>query len=141
MKRLIHAVFAVAITCLFQTNAYAGRMVFGDKESIRFIANTTLTSPSGERLFLGRRVLTHNFILPYSSEDEGYVFGVSGESSKYYPLPSGEKLSQIQSLGYLPNPLPQYEEDWLDFTLNHFLWFSLLGIGGSAAIKKMRGVR
>lgn len=139
MKKSITLLAAFIMTIMLHSQAFAAKVVFGDKEAIRFIANTTIPSPTGERLFLGRRVLTKSFGLPYNTIDEGYVLGVSGSSSKYYPLPEGNKLTQLQSMGYLPNPLPAYEQDWLDYVFGHLLWFFVLAVLGWVGFKYFVG--
>lgn len=113
---------------------------FGKDEHIRFLANTTIPGPGQSRLYLGHLVETRIFLLPYCVKSRGYVLGISGESSKYIPLPQGEKLQELQANGYLPNPLPSIEFTAFDYVMGYMLWFfipfSILAILWKSALEK-----
>ena len=93
----------------FAASSAHAKLWFGAGEHIRFVANTTIPGAGGQRLYLARKLTMHSFVLPYSVKDDGYVLGVSGDSKAYHPLPEPAKLQTLQAAGYLPNPLPAWE--------------------------------
>ena len=125
--KLLIYLFALTVFSVLHSQANAA-LKFGTSDQIRFISNTTLTGPNGERLFLARRISQKNFLLPYAMEDKGYILGISGESDRYFPLPEGDRLKAIQLAGYLPRPLPAYEISTLDMIFGHLLWIVLAGL-------------
>jgi hypothetical protein len=106
------------------SNAHAG-LKFGDKDTIHNLGNTTLKGPNGEQLYFGRLTTMKSFALPYTIEDKGYVLGVVGDYQRYYNMPDSEFIAQAQAEGTLPNPLPPYEMDELDYAFGHALWIFL----------------
>lgn len=130
MKILSRSFVAFAFLLFSSTSAFAAKLMFGASESIRFVANTTLQGPNGAHLFLGRKVTTKAFLLPYTAKDDGFVLGISGESSRYIPLPTGPELERLQAEGFLPQPLPSWEFSGLDRLFGHALWALLVGLGG-----------
>jgi hypothetical protein len=118
---------ALALLLLCNTPALAGKVMFGESESIRFVSATTLKGPNDAPLFLGRKITTQAFLLPYTARDDGFVFGVSGDSNRYIPLPSGAELERLQRDGFLPNPLPAWEFGWVDWLFAHALWVLIAG--------------
>jgi hypothetical protein len=117
------------------------KFVFGNGETVRFVANTTITAPDGARLYLGRKITTHSFLLPYSATDDGYVLGVSGDSKRYFPLPAGAQLEKLQLQGALPKPLPAWEFSEVDWLFHHSLWLGLAGLALWAAYSVMKARR
>lgn len=107
--------------------AFAGKLLFGDSESIRFVANTTLRDSNGAQLFLGRKITTQAFLLPYTFNDDGFVLGVSGDSSRYFPMPDRPELERLQHEGVLPTPLPAWKPSWVDWLFAHVLWVFIAG--------------
>ena len=136
MKSILKAIFLILALGL-SFNAHAGKLIFGTQDTIKFVANTTLPGPEGSRLFLGHRVTTHAFLLPYYVESKGLVFGVSGESKKYIPLPQNEKLVVLQAAGFLPQVLPKAELSIFDYVLGFALEILLIAGIGYLAIKKV----
>jgi hypothetical protein len=134
------SLLALALCGLWLAPAHAA-LKFGASENIRFVANITLAGPSGERLYLARKITQQSFLLPYSIQDDGYVIGISGESKKYYPLPQGERLEALQKAGYLPRPLPPYELEPLDLVFGYSLWIFLLGCAVYGAYVYLRPKR
>ncbi len=126
--RALYKLFAaLALLMLCNIPAIAGKVMFGESESIRFVATTTLKGPNDTQLFLGRKITTQAFLLPYTARDDGLVFGIAGESNRYIPLPSGAELERLQRDGFLPNPLPAWEFDWVDWIFAHALWVLIAG--------------
>ena len=121
MKRALVLVVTTFVVAASSASASA-RTLFGEGESLRHIEYVNLRGPSGEELYLGRKVLFQNFVLPYSVSDGGYVLGVVGNSRAYYPLPNPEKLKVLQSRGQLPNPLPPWELSFYDKFIGRWSW-------------------
>jgi hypothetical protein len=135
MTHLVRA--SVLIILLgFCAPVQAGRLMFGDQDSIDFVASTTLSAPGGSRLYLGHLVTMHAFLLPYNVESKGLVLGISGEPKKYIPLPQGDQLVALQQTGRLPNPLPQVELDVFDYLLGFSLELTIVVSVGYALLKK-----
>ncbi|OHD90601.1 hypothetical protein [Sulfuricurvum sp. RIFCSPLOWO2_12_FULL_43_24] len=120
----------------FSSQAYAGHLMFGDKESITHIADTSITTPDGKHLYLGQLIARHSFLLPYSVEDKGLVLGVTGESTMYMPLPKGEGLSALQSSGLLPAELPKTKLSFIDYLFGYALELFILIMLGYTFFKK-----
>ena len=107
-------------------HAHAGWM-FGTQDRINRLQDIKMKGPKGEDLYLGYLTSIHAFMLPYSTSDGGYVFGVRGVSDKYYKLPK-EKIESMQRAGVLPNPLPVYRRGAIDYVAGYLLWPFLLFI-------------
>jgi hypothetical protein len=135
LKKLLPLSVLVVLIC-FSISARAGAFFFGTQESIQFVANTTIPGPGQSNLYLGHRVTMKAFLLPYYVESKGYVFGISGESKKYMPLPSGPTLTELQAKGFLPNPLPPAQLGWFNYLLGYSLWLALFVIFGVPFLKK-----
>lgn len=119
----------------FSSQAVAGKVMFGQQDSIHFVANTTITGPGGARLFLGHLVTMHAFLLPYYVESKGLVLGVSGDSKKYIPLPAEQQLTALKKEGLLPNELPVPELSIFDYIFGFSLELLLLVCIGYPLIK------
>jgi hypothetical protein len=98
------------------------KLMFGTQEQIRYVAPVELKGQSGERLFLGRKITTKAFLLPYAMKDDGYVLGTSMDTKRYIPLPAGPELEQLQSAGLLPSQLPAWKPSTLDLLFGYLLW-------------------
>jgi hypothetical protein len=135
MKKLLALPFVLSLLW-FPVSANAGLLFFGTQDSIHFVANTTILGPGQSHLYLGQRVTMKAFLLPYYVENNGYVFGISGESKKYLPLPVGPELEALKSKGLLPNSLPPAELGWFDYVMGYSLWLALFFILGVPFLKK-----
>jgi hypothetical protein len=100
----------------------ASAVSFGKKEEIRFVEALLLKSERGEPLYLGYKLTSHHFLASYSLEEDGYVIGVAGNSDRYYPMPTPEKLNAFQKMGLMPTPLPQYHLVFRDYIFGYLLW-------------------
>ncbi len=127
MPRYLYRLAILMLLALSAT-AHASKFMFGEQDSIRMVAPTTLSGPGNTRLFLAHRVTMKAFLLPYTITDNGYVFGISGESKQYINLPTGAELRAIQAGGYLPKPLPPTELSWFDYLMGYSLWIALFAI-------------
>lgn len=81
---------------------------FGLNESIPRIVNIDLKSHEGEALFLGHKTSEHYFFAGLYLNDNGYVLGVETRPKYYYDFPTWDELEKYQSLGLIPNLLPDY---------------------------------
>jgi len=133
-KMLLLSAFAALLG--LSANANAGKLMFGQQDSIHFVANTTLPGPGGAHLFLGHLVTMHAFLLPYYVESKGLVLGVSGEAKKYIPLPAGEQLVALKSTGFLPEALPTPELSIFDYVMGFSLELALLFLIGYPLLKR-----
>ena len=124
----------------FAPLANAGKLMFGSEDSIHFVANTTIQAPDG-RLFLGHRVRMHAFLLPFYVESKGLVFGISGESKKYIPLPPAEELARLKAAGLLPKDLPRAELGLFDYLFGFSLELVILGCIGYFLITRRKTSR
>jgi hypothetical protein len=114
MKQLFLSAACACIVTLCAASADAARVAYGTEEHIKQVADIQLVGPKDERLYLGRKVAMDVFVLPYAVRDGGLVFGVIGESSRYFNLPDATRLEKMQGAGLLPNPLPKSELDYGD---------------------------
>lgn len=135
MKKLIPA-FSFMLMIGFSAHAHAGKVMFGAQDSIHFVANTTIPGPGTSHLYLGHRVTMHAFLLPYYVESKGLVLGISGESKKYLPLPTGEQLAELQKSGLLPNELPKAELSMFDYVFGYSLELLVLVAIGYPLLKR-----
>jgi hypothetical protein len=136
MKKLGMGLLTAALIA-FAPLANAGKLMFGTEDSIQFVASTTMQTPEG-RLFLGHRVRMHAFLLPFYVESKGLVFGVSGDSKKYVPLPPEDKLATLKAPGVLPQQLPRPRLGAFDYLFGFALEWFLLGSIGYFVIKRKR---
>lgn len=131
-------VIAGMVTAMLGAPEAKAALKFGTGEHIRFVANMTLTGPEGERLYLARKLTMRSFALPYLIEDDGFVFGVSGESGRYYELPKPSQVEALQKAGHLPVPLPTWEMSVGDRLFGHSLWIFLAVLAIYVGFKHMR---
>jgi hypothetical protein len=131
MKRLIVLLMGLMLLAPSAANA-AGR--FGKSEEIDRIAPVALVGPSGEHLFLAHKVTTLWFMAGVYMKDDGYVLGVEGQDKAYYALPP-EKMALAQKAGLLPNPLPAYEIQPIQYLLGYSLWIVLVFVIAWGMIK------
>lgn len=137
MTRIISMVAAIFISVFGVTNSHAA-LKFGTEEKIYFVADTTVLGADGEKLYLARKITTHSFLLPFSIHDDGFVMGISGKSTNYYPFPDVSTLKELQEEGLLPKPLPMWKLPILDQILGLSLWVALFGLVIFFGIKKLR---
>lgn len=107
----------------FTTSAQAG--ISHSNYEIDWVANSNVRGNQSEALFLGRHLRTDVFLLPYQIVDEGYVMGVQGSRTDYYPLPP-ERVLELQQTGQLPKNLPVYRFKLIDMLIGNALWLPLL---------------
>jgi hypothetical protein len=126
MKQLLVTALLGALAT-FVPLAHADAALFGEQDSIRFVADTTIQTPGG-RLYLGHRVTTHAFLLPFAVEDRGLVFGVSGDPGRFVPIPPAEELAGLQAAGLLPRDLPRPQLGWTDYLVGYSLELVIVAV-------------
>ena len=127
MKQLAILVAAIALAIAAAMPAQAAYM-FGDDESLTTMVDVGVTGSEGEALMLGHKTTTHNFLLPWSMSDDGYVLVRKSDTGQYYEMTEAE-IAEWQQAGLLPNPLPAYEISLFDKVMGHLLWPTLAVIG------------
>jgi hypothetical protein len=113
------AAIAVAVF-MFASNA-AHAAMFGKDETIHFIQDVDITSQDKKPLFLGYKTTTNWIFAGVSISDDGYVFGVREDHSKYIET-TPEEIAGFQKSGLLPTPLPPYKIPLIDYILGYSLW-------------------
>ena len=107
--------------------APASALTFGEDEGLNKLVDVGVVGEKGEALALGYKTTTHNFLLPYSLSDDGYVLLSRRGGDTYYPI-TPEQTAAWQADGLLPKPLPPYTISTLDRIMGHLLWPTLVVI-------------
>lgn len=126
MNKLKYAVLVLCITSA--TPAFAGKLLFGDRETIHKIQDISYQGSSGERYYLGYKTTMKMIFAGVYLSDDGYVLGINGSHEKYIPL-DAEKISSLQSAGLLPDPMPGYTVGLLDYAFGYSLWILIIVSG------------
>jgi hypothetical protein len=111
---------------------------FGEDRRVHFLQDVSLKSVEGEALYLGYLTKTLFVAAGVYITDGGYVLGVNGDTKKYYPMPTGEELARLQKAGSLPDPLPPYSIDFVDYLFGYSLWIVLAGVIGWTVLGELR---
>lgn len=132
------------IGMLISSNTYAkGLFRFGDQDSLHFLEDVKLKGAKEEALYLGYRTTTKFFLAGVYLTDHGYVLPAKknedSQVESYYTL-TDEQITSYQSEGLLPEPLPEYKIEMLDYLIGYSLWLlilvGLIYYGVKAWIKK-----
>ncbi|CAN5264885.1 hypothetical protein BH10PSE9_BH10PSE9_08980 [soil metagenome] len=113
------AAFVVA-AFMFASNA-AHAAMFGKDETIHFIQDVSITSQDNKPLFLGYKTTTNWILAGVSISDDGYVFGLREDHSKYIET-TPDEIAKFQKSGLLPDPLPPYKIPLIEYILGYSLW-------------------
>ena len=111
---------------------------FGTDETVHRIEDVTLKGPKDETLYLGYMTRIRWFLGGIYVEDRGYVLGVQGDRTRFFPMPQGEALKGFQQRGFLPDPLPPYSLSFIDYLLGYSLWLTLAGVALYCLVAKLR---
>jgi hypothetical protein len=91
------------------------------------------------------KTTTKYFIGGLYVRDDGYVLSPASDTTRYYPLPTADRLSSFQQQGLLPDPLPPYELGAFAYANGYSLWFvvaiTLLLIALPAIVRSRRPLR
>ncbi len=127
MRNILFAILA-ALTFGIASPAEAGRgvAIWGDREMLDYVAETTLPNQVGEgKLSLCHRVsYTHFFFMPLYFSSEGYVLAPDRCDTEYYYDIAPIKLALYRNTGVLPADLPDEPELTLLQTITPFFWGS-----------------
>jgi hypothetical protein len=140
--------FSVALALLvavaFAVTPAHAKLHFGLREDTRFLQDVKVTGPNGEALYLAYKISTQNFLLGLYVEDDGYVLVVKNDQNRYYKMPTGDVLRSLQVRGLLPDPLPPYSINTLDYLVGYSLWLTIavtvLLCIGQWLLKRRRGI-
>lgn len=124
MRHVLQAIILAVIACLSLgasfTQAEAAKLHFGEDEKLHVITGTKLVA-DGKPLSLCYKTYTYYMIAGIYTTDQ-YVLCEGGASTKYWPMPAGERLASMQQQGLLPSPLPTYSRDAIEYVLGYSLW-------------------
>jgi len=131
----LFGLLAVLLSVVLSSNAYAGKMRFGEEDNLHKLQDIEMVDQDGNALSLGYRTTTQFFILGTSIKDKGYILRIKG-SDEYYQLDDAS-IKELQHKGDLPKQMPFYHLSYMDYALGYSLWIfialSLLYYG----VKKM----
>jgi len=104
-------------------------ILFGVDETIRCIDDVGLVGPADEQLCLAHKTAARIFGGGVYLRDEGYVLGVLEEAddpepSEYFEI-SADDITEYQTEGLLPTPLPDYSIPVTDYLWGYSLWIVL----------------
>jgi hypothetical protein len=134
--KLISALLLIILCVSASAPAEArGAFKFGDQDKIHSVQSISVKGPKGETLFLGRRIKTTFFGLGVYVADEGYVLGISGAETAYYPMPNEQRIKLFQAAKILPSPLPEYKMKTADLVMGYSLYLLILVLGIVAFLK------
>ena len=132
MKTITLLGLAIAAMTLTTSTCQAarGRVFFGKNETLHRLADVSLTGPNGEPLALGFKTSALFLGLGIYCKDDGYVLTTANDPDRYFVMPDGEKVRQMQTAGLLPQPLPGYQVPASEYAIGYSLWWvALLGAG------------
>jgi uncharacterized tellurite resistance protein B-like protein len=124
LRPVFHGFLLALIACAGSlVAAPANAAKFGTREKLHVIAPTQLTM-EGKPLSICYKAETYFFIAGVYTTDE-YVMCEGGASKRYWPMPAGQQLADLQNAGLLPSPLPPYSRDAIDYAFGYSLWIIL----------------
>jgi hypothetical protein len=126
----------LAIGLLASGNAAAGKMMFGDQDSLHKIQDVEFNGPNGEELYLAYRTTIKFFILGVNITKQGYVLAIKDSEDKAYYSLDNAQIKELQNNGGLPNPMPKYKLTKFDYAFGYSLWILILIFGGFSLIKR-----
>jgi hypothetical protein len=124
-----------------------GFVSFGDRDSLRFIQDTPIKTPSGQQLCLMAKTTLTFFFFPIGLSGE-YVWGlitardeaknlIRYRTDTYLRIANGE-IARFQADGFLPSPLPPIKYKVGDVISVWIGWFLVL-IAIIGAVAKVTG--
>ena len=101
-------------------------MQFGASEEINCLSGIERfeisTNEGPVEVCYAARLVSDALILPWRVYVKDYVF--SPEDGTYY-IPNEGSIEYLQSVGTLPNPIPEYSLTKVDLVSGNFLWISI----------------
>lgn len=133
-RNRLAALAIVAATAVLAGTEPAGaaKLRFGSDETLTRYADTGIRV-GGDLLSLCYKATTQWFIAGVYTTDEAVLCDAAGK--RYWPLPAGDQLKQLQQRGLLPDPLPRYERPIIEYAFGYSLWvvIGVLVLGGVAS--------
>lgn len=110
------------------SSAEAAKMRFGAEETLTHYADTGV-QVGGEKLSLCYKATTQWFLLGVWTTDEAVLCDQARR--RYWALPKGDQLKQLQAAKRLPDPIPPYERPFIEYAFGYSLWVlgGLIGVG------------
>jgi len=128
-------ILLLSIGLLLSGNAIAGKMMFGDDDTLHKLQDVNFKGPNGEELYLAYRTTIKFFILGVNLTEQAYVLVVkNSEEEGYYSL-NDMQIEEFQNNGSLPKPLPKYELNGFDYAFGYSLWIFIVFSVGYTLIK------
>ena len=115
---------ALVVATLMLGSSTANASMFGKDETVHYLQDINITSQNKEALFLGYKTSTLFVVAGVSITDDGYVFGLRSDHSKYIET-SPEEIAIFQKSGLLPDPLPPYKISTFEYLVGYSLWIVL----------------
>ena len=108
--------------------AAAAKMRFGTEETLTHFADTGVRAQN-DKLSLCYKATTQWFVLGVYTTDEAVLCDQARR--RYWSLPKGDQLKQMQAAKLLPDPIPSYERPFIEYAFGYSLWVlgGLLAIG------------
>jgi hypothetical protein len=119
---LVKLVVLLALQIVFMSNVHAATIMYGEEEDIHDIKKL-----EGTKYYLCYKTTTHFFIAGLYVEDDGYVLRKENNYNRYIPL-DNEKIKKFQSIGMLPDPLPEYSLGIDQYLFGYSLWLIILAL-------------
>lgn len=133
MKLISYLTFILVL--LFSGSSFARGLSFGDQDKLSFIQEVKLKGAKGEVLHLGYRITTKFFLAGVWLTDQGYILADKNNKEKAYYTLTADQMSSYQAKGLLPNPLPKYEIQPMDYVFGYSLWLLLIILATYYGIK------
>lgn len=139
--KLIRATFVAAaitlsVVALVPSEAEAG-LRFGNDQNLFSYAKTKMTDGKGKQLDLCYLTETYHVFAPVYTTDRKVLCDV--KTKRFWELPTGARLAEVQKAGYIPNPIPAYNRPWWHIALGYSLWFVLGAMGIYSGAKRVIG--
>jgi hypothetical protein len=134
MKTL--SIILLSLGLFISGNALAGKMMFGDDDTLHKIQDVEFTGPKGEELYLAYRTTIKFFVLGVNLTEQGYVLAIKDSEQKGYYSLDDAQIKELQKNGGLPNPLPKYELTKFDYAFAYSLWIFIFISGVFSLVKR-----
>jgi hypothetical protein len=123
------AVAGAILLPAISTSAFAAKLRFGDEDTLTVYAETNVRA-GADKLSLCYKATT--FWLLAGVYTTGEVVLCNQARTRYWPLPTGDKLAELQRAGQIANPVPTYERPVIEYIFGYSLWILIggLAVGG-----------
>ena len=132
----VAAAIALSVGAFVPSQAQAG-LRFGNDQNLFSYAKTKMTDSKGKQLDLCYLAETYHVFAPVYTTDRKVLCNV--KTKRFWELPTGARLAEVQKAGYIPNPIPAYNRPWWHITLGYSLWIVLGAMGIYSGAKRVIG--